>query len=70
MVKPEDTVVKTVEEIIFELIRANSKASTKEMAEATSLTIRGVEYQLNRLKNSGKIERVGPANGGYWRILT
>ncbi len=68
VVKPDDTVVKTVEEIIFQLIRMNSKASSMEMAEATNLTIRGVEYQLNKLKNSGKIERVGPANGGYWRI--
>lgn len=69
MVKPKDTVVKTVEEIILKLIRVNSKASTREMAEGTKLTIRGVEYQLNKLKNSGKIERVGPKNGGYWRII-
>ena len=38
------------------------------MSEATSHTLRGIKYQLNKLKNSGKIERVGPTNGGYWRL--
>jgi len=46
VVKPDDTVVKTVEEIIFALIRTNSKVSTREMAKATSLTLRGIEYLI------------------------
>ena len=69
----EETVEKTVEEtvakIIIELIISNPKVVTKSMMIATGLSRRGVEYQLNRLKESGKIERIGPNKGGYWKLL-
>ena len=33
------------------------------------ITEDGVKYNLNKLKNNGIIERIGPAKGGYWKIL-
>jgi ATP-dependent DNA helicase RecG len=62
-------VEKTVENIIKNLILENPKITTKNMIKATGLTRKGVEYQLNKLKDSGKIERVGPDRGGYWRVI-
>ena len=44
--------------------------TTKEMITATGLTRRGVEYQLNKLKEAGIIERIGPDKGGKWGIKT
>ena len=66
--RPIKTVEKTVEEIIVDLIRENPKITTKDMTTATGLSRRGVEYQLNKLKESGKIERIGPDKGGVWKI--
>ncbi|HUM89349.1 MAG TPA: ATP-binding protein [Prolixibacteraceae bacterium] len=64
----EKTVEKTVEKIIIDLINANPKTTTKNMISATGLTRRGVEYQLNKLKETGKIERIGPDKGGFWKV--
>jgi ATP-dependent DNA helicase RecG len=34
----------------------------------TGLTRRGIEWNLSMLKTKGLIERIGPDNGGYWKI--
>lgn len=48
----------------------NPKASRSEIAEALGdITENGIKYQLNKLKKQGKIERIGPDKGGYWKIL-
>ncbi len=59
---------KTVEKTIIDLIIENPKTTTKSMMIATGLSRRGVEYQLNNLKESGKIDRIGPDNGGSWKV--
>ena len=59
----EETVKETVEEIIMALMMANPKVTAKDMMKATGLFRRRVEYQLNKLKDSGKIERIGSTKG-------
>jgi len=62
--------VKETTQKILELISQNSKISRKEMAiNIVGITEDGVKYNLNKLKNNGIIERIGPAKGGYWKIL-
>lgn len=39
------------------------------MAEELNLTVKGVEYQLRKLRTENKIRRVGPTVGGFWEIL-
>ena len=68
--KKEDPSEKTVEKTIIDLIIENPKTTTKSMMVATGLSRRGVEYQLNNLKESGKIERIGLDNGGFWKVNT
>ncbi len=65
----EKTVEKTVEKII-QLILANPSISARELEEETGLTRRGVEWNIKKLKEDGKLERVGPDKGGYWKIIT
>lgn len=65
----EKTVEKFSEEIIIDLIRKNPKSTTKNMMDATGLTRRGVEYQLNKLKLSGRLQRVGSDKLGEWMII-
>lgn len=59
---------KKTEERIIELLRMNAKHTTKTLAEAIGITVKGVEKQLAKLKSQGKIERIGPAKGGVWKV--
>ena len=68
VVKQLKTVEETVEETIKKLIKNNPRVTAKEMMDATKLSRRGIEYQINRLKNVGIIERIGSTKGGYWKI--
>ena len=62
------TVEKTVEKIL-ELIEANPKITQKELMEKTGLTRRGVEWNLSKLKEGGKLRRIGPDKGGHWEVI-
>ena len=63
----QETRRKTREKII-RLIRENEKITTTELARASNLTKKGIEYHLSKLKTEGVLERVEPAKGGYWKI--
>ncbi|RLD80225.1 MAG: ArsR family transcriptional regulator, partial [Bacteroidetes bacterium] len=69
----EETTRKTTQKTtqkILNLISQNPKISRKEMANnIIGITEDGVKYNLNKLKNNGIIERIGPAKGGHWKIL-
>jgi len=54
---------------ILAALRRNPSASRRELAETLGITEPVVRYWLDRLREAGKIERVGPDRGGHWRIL-
>ena len=56
-------------EKIVELIRKNREISALTIAENIGITQRAVEKQISKLKDEGKLRRVGPAKGGYWEIV-
>lgn len=60
---------KPEEKTIIDLITDNPKSTTKNMISTTGLTRSGIEYQLNRLKESGKIERICSDKGGYRKVI-
>jgi ATP-dependent DNA helicase RecG len=64
----EITVGKTVGKIL-EAIRDNPSITREELSQVTDLSIRGVEWNLARLKKEGKIIRIGPDKGGHWEII-
>lgn len=54
---------------IIEILTLNPQASREEIAkDLANITEEGVKYQLNKLKKQGKIERIGPDKGGYWKV--
>ena len=55
-------------EKILVLIQENPTITQNELIEATGLTRRGVEWNLKKLKESGRITRVGPDKGGHWLV--
>ncbi|MDE2773533.1 MAG: winged helix-turn-helix transcriptional regulator, partial [Gemmatimonadota bacterium] len=55
---------------ILAFLRENSSASRREIAEALVGTTEGsVRYQLDKLKESNRLRRVGPDKGGRWVVL-
>ncbi len=53
---------------IIELLRENPRHTTKTLAEAIGITTKGIEKQLSKLKTQSRIERIGSAKGGFWKV--
>ncbi|RZB31346.1 MAG: hypothetical protein SRB2_04871 [Desulfobacteraceae bacterium Eth-SRB2] len=58
---------KTKEHIIA-LLRELSAATIPELADKFGVTTRAVEKQIAKLKESGRLRRIGPAKGGHWEV--
>ena len=57
-------------ETIIDSIRNNPKITTKEIAAVCGITEDGVSYHIKKLKQMGKIVRVGSSrNGGEWKVV-
>ena len=55
---------------ILSILKENPSASRKEIALILGdITEDGVKYQLNKMKKEKILERIGPAKGGYWKII-
>ncbi|MBU4562855.1 winged helix-turn-helix transcriptional regulator, partial [bacterium] len=50
-------------------IKNNPKITSAELAEILEITVKGVEWNIKKLKEEGIIKRIGPAKGGYWEII-
>ncbi len=55
-------------EIILRNITANPRITTVELAQATGLSDKGVEWNIRKIKAAGLLRRVGPAKGGHWEV--
>jgi ATP-dependent DNA helicase RecG len=51
------------------LITSNPSITLADLHEATKLSVSGVRKILNRLREQGRIVRVGPDKGGYWEVI-
>ena len=56
-------------EKILSLIAADPSITTVALAERIGITVKGIEWQINKLKQAGRLVRVGPAKGGHWKVL-
>jgi len=55
-------------EKILELLRADPRMTIAALAQALSLSTRAIEKALRKLREAGRIERIGPAKGGRWAV--
>ena len=55
-------------EKILALITADPEITTARMAEEIGISTKGIEWQIRRLKSTGRLERIGPDKGGRWRV--
>jgi ATP-dependent DNA helicase RecG len=59
---------KSSEKILWHL-RYSPSLSAKALAEKLGISARAVEKQIDLLKKAGKLNRIGPAKGGYWQVI-
>jgi len=64
----EQTEGKTTNDKIVELLQNNPMMTREVLAEILQLSVRGVEYQLKKLKETGVIKRQGERKEGYWLV--
>jgi ATP-dependent DNA helicase RecG len=65
----EESVKDTVKEIMA-LISENPSISMSELAKNTGLSVKGVEWNIKRLRDSGILRRVGSPRSGHWEAVT
>lgn len=53
---------------ILTLPSENPKMSIPELASALNMSVGGIRYQIDKLKKSGALERIGADKGGYWKV--
>lgn len=54
---------------IIELINENKFISAKEIAKYIKISPRKVQENISKLKSKGIIQRIGPAKGGFWKVM-
>ena len=54
--------------ILYE-IRKSPKITSEKLAEVLDINVRNTKKKLSQLKNRNLLGRVGPAKGGYWKII-
>ena len=59
---------KTTEKIL-EAIKQKPNITTPEIAESLGLTEHAIYYSIRKLRENGRLRRVGGAKGGYWEII-
>ena len=64
----QKTTQKTAQKILDVLVK-NPSATRADLASATGLSPDGVKWNLDKLKKSGKIRRIGPDRGGHWEVV-
>lgn len=56
------------EKQIMELVKQDASVSTKHLGEILGISKRAVLKQIKKLKDQGRLKRVGPAKGGHWEV--
>lgn len=55
--------------LILSYLRNNPHSTREELAKKTKLSIRGVEYQLTKLRKANIIKKIGSTKTGFWKVL-
>ena len=56
-------------EKILHLLRAEPQLAAREIAQRIGISPRAVEKQIAKLRQEGRLRRIGPAKGGHWEVL-
>ncbi len=56
-------------EKILQHLKIEPGLSAQALAYKLGIRSGAVEKQINQLKKQGRLERIGPAKGGYWSVI-
>lgn len=56
-------------EAISEQLRATSELPIPDLADRLGKSPSRIERVIRELRESGRLERIGPAKGGYWQVI-
>jgi ATP-dependent DNA helicase RecG len=56
-------------EKLLRAIKANPTTTMAELARATGLSPKGVEWNIRSMKEDGVLKRIGPDKGGRWEVV-
>lgn len=59
----------TVNDTVFYLIKQNNKITATEIGERLKISLSTVKRKIKKLKETGKIERLGSDKTGHWKII-
>lgn len=54
---------------VLALLAQNAHLTASEIAQRLGLTPRTIEKQFAKLKQQGRLQRIGPNKGGYWHVI-
>ena len=54
---------------ILELVKNNPTHTAKTMATIMELSVQAIQKQIRKLKDEGRLERIGPDRGGKWKVI-
>ena len=54
---------------ILGLIKQDSSLTVSELAITLELSERTIERAIQALRADGRLERIGPSKGGFWKVL-
>lgn len=57
------------EDRIIQMLRDDPKYSAQQLGEALCISKRAVLKQIEKLKQQGRLARIGSAKGGHWEVL-
>ena len=63
-----ETRVKTRVKILA-AISKNNKITRDELATQLGITIKGIDWQIKKMKEEGLLNRIGSDKGGYWELI-
>ena len=70
--KEQDISSKTTQkssEKILGYMQENKNITIAELSQKLGISTRAVEKHISKLKQQGKIKRIGSDKGGYWEII-
>jgi ATP-dependent DNA helicase RecG len=56
-------------EKILHLLQEEPRMTIEKLSEETGVSTRSVERNINKLQNIGRLQRIGAAKGGYWKVV-
>ncbi|MBS1651835.1 MAG: winged helix-turn-helix transcriptional regulator [Bacteroidetes bacterium] len=68
MEKVVDNLTENQQEIL-KLVKNDKYVSAREISTKIGISSRKTQENIKKLKENGLLERIGPAKGGYWKIV-